>query len=60
MKPAYTTKGGRSMLVWFLFETKLGEMLLTLLESKFGFALVQAETLARQRSGRPVTVSDTE
>ena len=54
-----TKKGGMFMLLSrFLFETKLGEMLLALLESRFGLAVVQAEALAGQRSGRPATVPE--
>ena len=54
-----TKKGGSSMLLSrFLFETKIGEMLLVLLESRFGLAVVQAKALAEQRSGRPVTLPD--
>ena len=43
-----------------LFETKMGEMLLGLLESRFGLTVVQAEALARQRSGRPAAANPRE
>ena len=38
---------------WFLFHTKAGEVLLTLLERRLGLAVVQSEWLARQRGGEP-------
>ncbi len=37
----------------FLFETKLGELLLAFLERKAGLAVVQADWLDAQRSGEP-------
>lgn len=36
-----------------LFETKLGEWLLAILERKAGLAIVEAEWLAEQPAGRP-------
>jgi len=39
---------------WFLFTTKLGELLLILLECQAGLAVVQADWLAVHRSGRPI------
>ena len=42
-----------------LFETKLGEMLLVLLERKVGLAVVEAGWLAGQRSSEPKSVSET-
>ncbi len=39
------------MIKWLLFETRLGEVLLVLLERHVGLALVQANWLAEQRSG---------
>ena len=48
------TERGSNMLVrWFLFHTKAGEVLLTLLERRLGLAVVQSEWLARQRGGEP-------
>ena len=38
---------------WFLFHTKIGEVLLTLLERHVGLAVVQSNWLAMQRSGEP-------
>ena len=38
---------------WFLFATKLGDLVLRLLERHAGLAVVQAEWLAAHRSGRP-------
>jgi len=43
---------------WFLFETKLGEVLLVFLERKIGLAVVQADWLGAQRSGQPAAASD--
>ena len=45
------------MIKWFLFETRFGVLLLTLLEEKAGLAVVQADWLGVQRSGRPVAES---
>ena len=42
---------------WLLFETWLGELLLTLLERRIGLAVVQADMLAAQRSGKPIADS---
>jgi len=39
---------------WFLFETRAGLWLLALLEQKAGLAVVNADWLGCQRSGRPV------
>ena len=36
---------------WVLFDTKIGELLLTLLERHVGLAVVQANWLAEQRCG---------
>ena len=38
---------------WLLFETRLGELLLTILERKVGLAIVQAEWLAARPAGEP-------
>ena len=38
---------------WLLFETRVGELLLTILERKVGLAIVQAEWLAAQPAGEP-------
>ena len=46
------------MIGWLLFETKLGEVLLVLLERYVGLALVQADWLAGQRSGEPQTAPE--
>lgn len=43
------------LLRWLLFETKVGELLLTLLERTAGLAVVQAEWLGAQPSGEPQT-----
>ena len=44
----------RTMLLrWFLFETKAGEMLLSLLERAMGLAVVSVEWLETQPSGEP-------
>jgi hypothetical protein len=45
------------VLRWFLFETRLGELLLALLEKTAGLAVVQAEWLGAQPSGKPQTTS---
>jgi hypothetical protein len=47
------------ILRWLLFETKLGELLLTILERKVGLAVVQVEWLAAQLPGRPRAVRET-
>jgi len=41
---------------WLLFETRLGELLLTILERKVGLAVVQIEWLAAQPAGEPKAV----
>ena len=46
------------LLRWMLFETKVGEVLLALLERKAGLAVVQADWLCAQRSGKPVVESE--
>ena len=46
------------MIRWLLFETRVGEVLLVLLERHVGLALVQANWLADQRSGEPKTASE--
>jgi len=38
---------------WFLFETKLGELLLALLERWAGLSVVDADWLGEQPSGIP-------
>ena len=38
---------------WLLFETRLGELLLTILERKIGLAIVEVEWLAAQPAGAP-------
>ena len=38
---------------WLLFETRLGELLLIILERKVGLAIVQAEWLATHTAGEP-------
>jgi hypothetical protein len=43
---------------WFLFETKLGEWLLVLLEQKVGLAVVQADWLCALPSGMPAAASE--
>jgi hypothetical protein len=54
-------KGGIAMLVRrFLFETKLGELLLVLLEQKAGLAVVRADRLGVQRCGYPAVARETE
>lgn len=40
-----------------LFETKVGELLLALLEKRAGLAVVQAEWLGAQPSGTPQVAS---
>jgi hypothetical protein len=50
-------EGGRIMLKRFLFETKLGEALLTFLERKGGLALTAVDNLASEISGRPTATS---
>jgi hypothetical protein len=41
---------------WFLFETRLGEALLAQIERRLGLAVVRADWLADQYSGRPQAV----
>jgi hypothetical protein len=43
---------------WFLFETRLGDLLLVFLERKAGLAVVQADWLAVQPAGQPKVVSE--
>ena len=38
---------------WLLFETKLGELFLALLERRVGLAIVRSDWLSDQPSGRP-------
>ena len=40
---------------WLLFETRLGELLLALLERRTGLAIVRSDWLSTQSSGRPTT-----
>ena len=42
------------MLKRLLFETRLGEMLLAFLERRAGLAVISADSLAQQVSGRPI------
>jgi len=42
---------------WFLFDTRLGELLLGLFEKATGLAVVHADWLGEQRCGMPRTVS---
>jgi hypothetical protein len=46
------------MIRWLLFETKLGEALLVLIERHMGLALVQASWLAEQRTAEPTTAPE--
>jgi hypothetical protein len=46
------------LLRWLLFETGVGETLLTFLERKVGLAIVQAEWLAVQPSGEPAAMGE--
>jgi hypothetical protein len=46
------------MIRWLLFETRLGEVLLVLLERHVGLALVQSNWLAEQRSGEPTAAPE--
>ena len=48
------------LLRWLLFETRLGELLLAYLERCVGLAVVQADWLAIQPSGKPRTTSETQ
>jgi len=41
---------------WLLFETRLGELLLAILERKVGLAVVQVEWLAAHPAGEPKAV----
>jgi hypothetical protein len=41
---------------WLLFETRLGELVLVLLERQ-GLAVVQSDWLGAQRSGKPIADS---
>jgi hypothetical protein len=45
------------LLRWFLFETRTGELLLTLLEKTTGLAMVEVEWLGGQTSGTPHAAS---
>jgi len=40
---------------WLLFETRLGEWLLALLERRAGLAIVRSDWLSEQPSRRPTT-----
>jgi hypothetical protein len=42
---------------WFLFGTRVGEMLLVFLERRAGLAVVRADWLGRQPSGTPQIAS---
>lgn len=52
-----TRREQTKMVRWFLFETRCGEWLLTLLEQRLGLAVVSVEWLAVQPSGAPPAVS---
>jgi len=41
------------MLEHFLFETRIGNWLLTILEKRAGLAIVSAESLSKERAGIP-------
>jgi hypothetical protein len=43
---------------WVLFRTRIGELLLALLEQKAGLAVVRADWLAGCPSGEPKAVTD--
>ena len=43
---------------WLLFKTKVGALLLALLEQRVGLAVVRADWLGAQLSGEPVDVDD--
>ena len=43
---------------WLLFETRVGALLLGLLEQRIGLAVVRADWLEAQRSGEPVGVNE--
>ena len=43
---------------WILFETMAGELFLRWLERRAGLAIVQADWLCMQQSGRPVTAKE--
>lgn len=45
------------LLHWLLFETKTGEFLLAFLERTTGLAVVRADWLGNQPSGRPQTAN---
>jgi hypothetical protein len=47
------------ILRWLLFETRFGELLLTILERKVGLAVVQADWLAAQPAGELIAVGET-
>lgn len=42
---------------WFLFETRLGELFLTLFEKTTGLAVVHADLLSEKTCGVPRTLS---
>jgi hypothetical protein len=46
------------MIKRLLFETRLGEHLLTFLERKVGLAVVDADWVGLQRSGEPTTAAE--
>ena len=43
---------------WLLFHTKIGEVLLTLLERHADLAVVQSDWLAMRRSGEPKAAAE--
>jgi hypothetical protein len=49
---------GNMLVKWILFDTKIGELLLVLLERHVGLAVVQSDWLATQRSGEPKAVTE--
>ena len=46
------------MIRWLLFETKLGEALLVLMERHLGLALVQTSWLAEQLTAEPTAAPE--
>ena len=52
-QPHYEGKEKPMIVRRLLFETRLGELLLSILERKVGLAIVQAEWLAAQPAGEP-------
>lgn len=46
------------ILRWLLFETRVGELLLAFLERRAGLAVVTADWLGDQHSGKPATAGE--